>query len=156
MKLLYYIHVQKLVTKKDMLNSCTIEEVETSGLIYLDEINEYNIFIPRAPLILIVILVNYFNLRVFFNSILLNPFILINQDNFPDFILQIHHATYGLMIRTGNYSITLREIYGQYIIGPEEVLNHRIRADTIEYHEQPSLIPKDSSKEKFIRPDLDR
>jgi len=113
-------------------------------------------FISRAPLILITVLVDFFNLHIFFDTILLNPFILINQDNFPDFVLRIHHATYGLMIRTGIHSITLREIYGQHIISPEEVLNHRIHVDTIEYHEQPPLIPKDSSKNKFPKPDLDR
>ncbi|CAB4438357.1 unnamed protein product [Rhizophagus irregularis] len=48
------------------------------------------------------------------------------------------------------------EIYDQHIIGPEEVLNHEIRVDTIEYYEQPSLIPKDNYKEKFTRPNLNR
>ncbi|RIA96857.1 hypothetical protein C1645_871831 [Glomus cerebriforme] len=156
MKLLYYIHIQKFVTKTDQLNSCTIEGVETSGLIYLEETIEDDKFIPRAPLILITVLVDFFNLHKFFDTILLNPFILINQDNFSDFILRIHHATYGLMIRTGIRSITLREIYGQHIIGPKEVLNHRIHVDTIEYHEQPPLIPKNSSKSKFTKPDLNR
>jgi hypothetical protein len=156
MKLLYYIHVQKLVTKTDKLNGSTIEEVEASGLIYLEETDDNDIFIPRAPLILIIALVDFFDLRIFFHNILLNPFILINQDNFPDFILRIHYATYGLMIRNGIHSITLREIYGQHIIGPEEVLNHRIRVDTIEYHVQPTLIPKDNLKAKFTRPNLDR
>jgi hypothetical protein len=149
MKLLYYIHVQKLVTKKDQLNGCIIEEVEASGLIYLEQTNESDIFIPRTPLILITALVDYFDLHTFFDTILLNPFVLINQDNFPDFIVRIHHATYGLMIRTGIHYITLREIYGRYIIAPEEVLNHRIRVDTIEYHKQPPLIPIDNFKSKF-------
>jgi hypothetical protein len=156
MKLLYYIHIQKSVTKKDQLNGCTIEEVEASGLIYLEETIKNEEFIPRAPLIFIVALVELFDLHIFFDTILLNPFTLINQDNFPDFILRIHHATYGLMVRTGIRSITLREIYGQHIIGPEEVLNHRVCVDTIEYHEQPPLIPKNSSKVKFTKPGLNR
>ncbi|CAI2188724.1 15931_t:CDS:2 [Funneliformis geosporum] len=156
MKLLFYIHVQKHVTKKDQLSGCTIEEVEASGLIYLDETIKDVEFIPRAPLILIVALVEFFDLHIFFDPILLNPFTLINQDNFPDFILRIHHATYGLMIRTGIRYITLSEIYGRYIDGPRRVLDHRIYVEIIDYHEQPPLIPKDSSKEKFTRPDLDR
>ncbi|RHZ68602.1 hypothetical protein Glove_294g172 [Diversispora epigaea] len=153
-KLLYYIHIQKRISKRDKLNECTIKEMETSGLIYLDETNERNIFIPRAPLILIVILVDFFNLHIFFDNILLNPFILINQDNFPDFILRIHHATYGLMICNGIEQITLKEIYGQHIIGPEEVLNHEICVNTIEYYEQPPLVPKDSSNEQFTKSKL--
>nr|CAG8437433.1 12308_t:CDS:2 [Entrophospora candida] len=63
------------------------------------------------------------------------------------------------MIYVGIRSITLGEIYGQHIIGPEGVLNHNIciqdTINTIEYHEQPSLIPKNDSKE-FIRPELNR
>jgi hypothetical protein len=156
MKLLYYIHIQKPIAKTDQLNGCTIEEVEASGLIYLEDIAKDDEFIPRAPLILITVLVDFFNLHKIFDTILLNPFILINQDNFPDFILQIHHATYSLMIRTGICSITLREIYGQHIIGPKEILNHRIRVDTIEYYEQPPLILKDSFKSKFTKSDLNR
>ncbi|CAG8678998.1 7163_t:CDS:1 [Funneliformis mosseae] len=52
MKLLYYIHIQKLVTKTDQLNGCTIEKVEVSGLIYFKDIAKGDEFIPRAPLIL--------------------------------------------------------------------------------------------------------
>ncbi|CAJ0917763.1 16096_t:CDS:2 [Entrophospora sp. SA101] len=84
---------------------------------YLEQSPEDDKFIPRIPLILIVILVEYFNLQISFDEVLLNPFFLINQDNFPEFIL------------------------------------HTI--NTIEYHEQPPLIPKNDSKE-FIRPELNR
>ncbi len=76
MKLLYYIHVQKLVTKTDKLNGFTIEEVESSGLIYLEETDENDIFIPRAPLILISALVVFFDLRIFFHNILLASILL--------------------------------------------------------------------------------
>ena len=107
------------ITKTDQLNGCTIEEVEASVLIYLEETDKDDEFIPRAPLILISVLVDFFNLHIFFDTILLNPFTLINQDNFPDFILRIHHATCGLMIRTGIRFVTLKEIYGRNMIGPK-------------------------------------
>ena len=71
--LLYFIHTQSLLTKKnEFLDSgFTIEHFETSGLIYIEQYYyDEDYFIPRAPLILISILVEYFNLSHIFDKLL--------------------------------------------------------------------------------------
>ena len=68
--LLYYIHTQLILTKQEKFldSDSTIEDFEASGLIYLEQ-HDIDLFISRAPLILIFILVDYFNLDYIFNKL---------------------------------------------------------------------------------------
>ena len=72
--LLYFIHTQALITKDEKIHGSgsTIEDFKASDLIFLEQYNE-DYFISRAPLILISILVEYFNLSVIFDKLLLSP-----------------------------------------------------------------------------------
>src|SRR5204863_9443440 len=113
--LLYFIHTQALITKDEKIHGSgsTIEDFEASGLIFLEQYDE-DYFIPRAPLILISILVEYFNLSHIFDKLLLSPFNLLTEETFSQFILRMHQATYGLAFSLGIPSITFTDIYSGY------------------------------------------
>ena len=54
------------------------------------------------------------------------------------------------------YWYSLNEIYDWNIIGPEEVLNHEIHVDKIEYYEQSPLAKDNPNNEFYTRPELNR
>ncbi|CAG8746234.1 13230_t:CDS:2, partial [Racocetra fulgida] len=151
LKLLFYIHIQKPLKKDDKFDdSTTIDDFETSDLIFLEQSGK--LFIPRAPLVLISILADYLKSFDIFNDNLLNPFDLLTEETFPQFILHMHHVTYTLVFRTG-LPITIRDIYGGHVRGLDDVLNSRIDVQqSIEYHVHASLIPK--TNDGFIKPGL--
>uniref|UniRef100_U9TT51 Uncharacterized protein n=1 Tax=Rhizophagus irregularis (strain DAOM 181602 / DAOM 197198 / MUCL 43194) TaxID=747089 RepID=U9TT51_RHIID len=120
----------------------TIEEFEIGGLIYLEEF-DYDNYIPRAPLIIISILVDYLNLNNIFDKLLLSPFTLLNEESFPKFMLRMHQATYGLANLLGISTITFTEIYGGNGICSNNFRNKEIQVKEIEYYEHSGLIPKE-------------
>ncbi|RGB34957.1 hypothetical protein C1646_759944 [Rhizophagus diaphanus] len=154
--LLYFIHTQSIISKKDKIfdSKYTIEEFEIGGLIYLEEF-DYENYIPRAPLIIISILVDYFNLNNIFDKSLLSPFTLLNEDTFPRFMLRMHQATYGLANLLGISTITFTEIYGGNGICSNDFRNKEIQVKEIEYYEHSGLIPKEEGKyDEFSKPGL--
>ncbi|RIB06911.1 hypothetical protein C2G38_2252945 [Gigaspora rosea] len=152
LKLLFYIHIQKPVKKDEKLDSSTtIQDFETSGLIFLEQFD--NRFIPRAPLVLVSILVDYLKLYDIFNENLLKPFELLTEETFPQFILHMHHVTYSLAFRTGSSYITIHDIYGGCARGSNRVLDCDIDVrQQIEYYVRASLIPK--TENSFSKPGL--
>ncbi|CAB4409993.1 unnamed protein product [Rhizophagus irregularis] len=154
--LLYFIHTQSIITKKDKIfgSKYTIEEFEIGGLIYLEEF-DYDNYIPRAPLIIISTLVDYFNLNNIFDKLLLSPFTLLNEESFPKFMLRMHQATYGLANLLGISTITFTEIYGGNGICSNDFRNKEIQVKEIEYYEHSGLIPKEEGKyDEFSKPGL--
>lgn len=154
--LLYFIHTQSVLSKQDeFLNSgFTIEDFEAGGLIYLEQYNG-NDFIPRAPLILISVLVDYFDLSGIFDKLLLNPFNLLTEDTFPQFVLRMHQATYGLAFRLGIPTISFTEIYGGYSFCSKHFRACEIEVKQVEYYDIDLLVneekkAKDTGCERFI------
>ncbi|KAF0522607.1 hypothetical protein F8M41_015499 [Gigaspora margarita] len=142
----------EIATKKDeKLDSfTTIQDFETSGLIFLEQFGKH--FITRAPLVLVSILVDYLKLFDIFDESLLRPFELLTEETFPQFVLHMHHVTYSLAFRTGS-TITIRDIYGGCVRGPNRVLDYNIDVrQQIEYYAHASLIPK--TENGFSKPGL--
>ncbi|CAB5387424.1 unnamed protein product [Rhizophagus irregularis] len=128
--LLYFIHTQSIITKKDKIfgSKYTIEEFE---------------------------IVDYFNLNNIFDKLLLSPFTLLNEESFPKFMLRMHQATYGLANLLGISTITFTEIYGGNGICSNDFRNREIQVKEIEYYEHSGLIPKEEGKyDEFFKPGL--
>ncbi|CAG8771043.1 8617_t:CDS:2, partial [Gigaspora margarita] len=128
----------------------TIQDFETSGLILLEQFGKH--FIPRAPLVLVSILVDYLKLFDIFDESLLRLFELLTEETFPQFVLYMHHVTYSLALRTSS-TITIRDIYGGCVRGTNRVLDCNIDVrQQIEYYAHASLIPK--TENGFSKPGL--
>ncbi|CAG8503084.1 4782_t:CDS:2 [Funneliformis caledonium] len=93
--LIFWIHTQKPITKKIALNDKKINYTEYKA---------------KALLVLIVSLVSYLELD-FFDKIVLDPFIRLDEESFPKFILHMHLITYRLADLIRIHQMTIKEIY---------------------------------------------
>ena len=95
LKLMFWIHTQKPITKDISLDDSTLEDHEVGGLIFLEKIDNTR-YKAKAPLVLIASLVSHLELG-FFDDIILDPFNRLDEESFPKFILHMHLITYRLV-----------------------------------------------------------
>src|ERR1044071_652579 len=94
LKLIFWVHTQKLITKDTALDDSTVGDHEAGGLIFFKEINNMQ-YKARVPLVLFASLVSHLKLG-FFDDIILDPFSRLDEESFPKFILHMHLITYRL------------------------------------------------------------
>ncbi|CAG8575010.1 3325_t:CDS:2, partial [Ambispora gerdemannii] len=149
LKLMFWVHTQKLITKDTALNNSTIRDHEAGGLIYLEAVDGTHYKI-KAPLILIASLVSHLKLG-FFDDIILDPLRRLDEDTFPIFIIHMHLITYRLAAMIGIRNMTIKDIYFGYIMASEETLSRTINIHpNVEYKAAPILeMRKNDPKHPF-------
>ncbi|CAB4432427.1 unnamed protein product [Rhizophagus irregularis] len=124
LKLMFWIHTQKLITKDIALGDSTLEDHEAGGLIFLEKIDDIR-YKAKAPLVLIASLVSHLRLG-FFDDIILDPFSRLDEESYPKFILNMHLITYRLADLIGIHQMTIKEIYFGCLLASNEVLSKKI------------------------------